>query len=82
MISLETVKKYLANSFEDNHFANEGPCVSELETIVREKFNILNTKAVIATCSGTAALHALICSFIIKKKCNYSAVGINYTGQN
>jgi len=70
LISIDTVQNYLEESFAINHFANSGPCVSKLEEIAKEKFGILQTKSVIATCSGTSALHALICSLLITKRCN------------
>ncbi len=59
-ITQERVSRYLAPSFERNHFANGGPCVLKLEERLRELLIISDKKAVIAACSGTAALHGLI----------------------
>lgn len=59
-ISFSTVEQYLSKSFTSNHITNWGPCVTQLENLVRKKLQILPNKAVICTSSGTAALHALI----------------------
>ncbi len=59
-ISLDNIGKYLNKSFENNHLTNWGPCVIDLENLLREKLHILQNKSVICTSSGTTALHALI----------------------
>ena len=52
--------EYLANAEETNQWSNYGWAVQELEKRAREMLKISDDKAVIATSSGTSALHAII----------------------
>jgi dTDP-4-amino-4,6-dideoxygalactose transaminase len=59
-IDYEKLKKYLEPAHNTNQFSNWGWAVSELERRAREMLQIDDSKAIIATCSGAAALHAII----------------------
>jgi dTDP-4-amino-4,6-dideoxygalactose transaminase len=56
----EFVAELLGRSFAVNQLANGGPCVEYLEEDLRAKLEVADERAVIATASGTAALHALV----------------------
>jgi len=51
---------YLQKAQETNQFTNYGWAVQELETRARDMLKIDDSKAVIATSSGTTALHAML----------------------
>jgi len=59
-LRLETVDRLLRESARVNRFTNGGPCVERLERVVRDLLEIGPSRAVIATCSGTAALQAAV----------------------
>jgi sugar O-acyltransferase (sialic acid O-acetyltransferase NeuD family) len=59
------IEHLLVESINQNHFANFGPCVRQLEIVLRNIFEINLDKAIILTCNGTAALHAIIGGFEI-----------------
>lgn len=59
-IDYEKLKKYLEPAHNTNQFSNWGWAVSELERRAHKMLQIDDSKAVIATCSGAAALHAII----------------------
>lgn len=46
----------LRKSFETNHFANGGPCVRELESLLRTALRIDDDRAVVAVCNGSIAV--------------------------
>ena len=52
--------KYIDNAVKNNQWSNYGVAVQELEVRARKMLEISDDKAVIATCSGTGALHALV----------------------
>ncbi len=52
--------EYLANAEETNQWSNYGWTVKELEKRAREMLKISDDKAIIATSSGTSALHAIV----------------------
>ena len=52
--------KYLSNAEKTNQWSNYGASVQLLEKRARTLLEISDDKAIIATCSGTAALHALV----------------------
>ena len=58
-INTELVNELLVKSLEINQFTNNGPNVKLLESFIREKFLIDDSKAVIAVTNGAVALHAL-----------------------
>jgi len=51
---------YLQKAQETNQFTNYGWAAKELEIRARDMLQIDESKAVIACCSGTAALHAIL----------------------
>ena len=51
---------YLQEAEKTNQWANWGWAVGELERRARDMLEIEDSKAIIATCSGTTALHAII----------------------
>ena len=55
-----TLSTYLRSAESTNHWSNYGVAVKELESRAREMLKISDEKAVIATSSGTGALHALV----------------------
>ncbi|CAF2116187.1 unnamed protein product [Rotaria magnacalcarata] len=59
-INFNRIESLLARSIQQNHFANFGPCVEQLEAFLRKILDINPTKAVILTNNGSAALHAII----------------------
>jgi len=59
-INYDKLKKYLEPAHKTNQFSNWGWAVSELERRAHKMLQIDDSKAVIATCSGAAALHAII----------------------
>ena len=59
-IDYDKLKKYLDPAHDTNQFSNGGWAVSELERRARGMLQIDNSKAVIATSSGSSALHAII----------------------
>ena len=56
---LHRALEYLDRSQQENRFANHGPCVRLLEGRLHELLDLPDTHTVVATCSGTSALHAL-----------------------
>tara|TARA_B110000259_G_C14016747_1_gene401579 strand:- start:1177 stop:2217 length:1041 start_codon:yes stop_codon:yes gene_type:complete len=53
------VEHLLNTSLASNQFTNNGPNVKLLEKMIKEKFQIDDTKAIIAVTNGSVALHAL-----------------------
>ena len=58
--SQDSFNYYLQHAIETNHFANYGWAAKLLEEKAREILKIDDSKAVIATSSGTGALAAII----------------------
>jgi dTDP-4-amino-4,6-dideoxygalactose transaminase len=56
-------KEYLEPAHETNQFTNGGWAAKELEERAKDMLKIDNSKAVIATSSGTSALHAIIFAY-------------------
>jgi len=54
------LKSYLGNAQQTNQWSNYGKAVRLLEERARTLLEIADDRAVIATCSGTGALHALV----------------------
>lgn len=59
-IDYDKLKKYLEPAHNTNQFSNGGWAVSELERHARDMLQIDDSKAIIATSSGSSALHAII----------------------
>ena len=55
-----TFSTYLRSAESTNHWSNYGTAVKELENRACEMLKISDEKAVIATSSGTGALHAIV----------------------
>lgn len=56
----EKLFSYLEDAIATNQFSNYGSAVKKLEVEARKRLKIIDDKAVIATSSGTSALHALL----------------------
>jgi dTDP-4-amino-4,6-dideoxygalactose transaminase len=59
-INYDSLQKYLEVAHDTNQFTNGGWAVSELEERARQMLKIDDGKAVIATSSGSTALHAML----------------------
>jgi len=59
-INWDRVKHYMEFSIKENQFSNDGPLQKMLSDRLRSILKISSSKVVIPTCSGTAALHALV----------------------
>ena len=59
-INFARIEMLLAQSIQQNHFANFGPCVKELEIILRKLLEVDANKSIILTNNGSAALHAIV----------------------
>lgn len=62
-INVERVVKLLEDSTQTRQFTNYGPNVKRLETLVREKLKIQDTKSVICVSNATHGLWATISAF-------------------
>ena len=62
-IDYANLEHYLVPAHNSNQFSNGGHASRVLEGRARDILQIDDSKAVIATCSGTAALHAIIFAF-------------------
>lgn len=56
----ESFLKYLKPAISSNQFTNNGHAVKLLEQRARQMLQITDNKAVVATCNGSVALHAII----------------------
>ena len=54
------VSKYLHQAEKSNQWSNWGWAGGELERRARDMFEIEESKSIIATCSGTTAIHAIL----------------------
>lgn len=59
-VDFDSLKNYLEYAHSSNQFSNGGMAVKELERRAREMLKIHDNKAVIATSSGTSAIHAIL----------------------
>lgn len=59
-LDIEKFQKYISNAQNTNQWSNNGWAVSELESRARDLLEVDDSKAVIATSSGTTALHAML----------------------
>jgi len=69
-LDIPTFEKYLEIAQETNQFANGGHAARLLESRAREMLKISDDKAVIATSSGTAALHAILFAMMRRNNAN------------
>lgn len=58
-INTNIIQNLLQASINTGRFTNYGPCVQLLESSVRDKFKVMDTKAVIIVANGSVALHVL-----------------------
>lgn len=70
---------YLKNAIETNQFSNGGQAVRELETRATELLKISDDKAVIATSSGTSALHAILYAMMRRNNNNMRVCTQDFT---
>ena len=71
-INYLTLEKYLKFAHDTNQFSNGGYATKFLEERAREILKISDSKAVIATSSGTAALHAILYAMMRQENRNVS----------
>lgn len=71
--------KYLKEAQESNQFTNMGWAVRELESRAREMLKISDDKAVIATSSGTSALHAILFAMMRRNNANMRVCTQDFT---
>src|SRR6056300_481835 len=69
-IDYNNLQTYLKTAQETNQFANGGWAVKELENRAREMLQIVDSKAIIATSSGTSALHAILYAMMRRNNAN------------
>lgn len=79
-INKTRVNDLLKKSIESRQFSNRGPNVKLLEQVIREKLQIDHSKAVIAVCNGSVALHSLTSSleYFHKKKINWATQSFTF----
>ena len=79
-INFSRIEYLLTESVYHNHFANFGPCVRQLEVVLRNIFEIDPSKAIILTNNGSAALHAIIGGLEIfhKKKLKFATQAFTF----
>ena len=65
---IDLFQKYLIPAQESNQFSNYGNAVRLLEDRAREMLKIDDSKAVIATSSGSSAISGIIYTLLIEKK--------------
>jgi dTDP-4-amino-4,6-dideoxygalactose transaminase len=70
---------YLKIAQETNQFSNGGWAVSELETRARKLLKISDDKAIIATSSGTSALHAILYAMMRRNNNNMRVCTQDFT---
>ena len=65
-LDMADVTGLLNESVAANQFSNGGPCVTKLEREARGLLSVSEDRTVIATCNGSAALHALVSAWDMK----------------
>jgi len=80
LINNNRVNSLLTSSIETGQFTNYGPNVQLLETIIREKLQIDNSKAVIVVSNGSVALHSLASGieYYHNKKMNWATQSFTF----
>ena len=74
-----TFSKYIDDAVKTNQWSNYGLAVQELEERARHLLKIDGTKAIIATNSGTSALHAIVHGMRRHDKENHRVTTQNFT---
>lgn len=78
-INYLTLEKYLKSAHDTNQFSNGGYATKFLEERAREILKISDSKAVIATSSGTAALHAILYAMMRQENRNMRVCTQDFT---
>jgi len=78
-IDYPVFEQYLTQAHYSNQFTNGGYAVGLLEERARDMLKIDDSKAVIACCSGTAALHAMLFAIIRQDEQNHRVVTQDFT---
>jgi len=74
-----TFENYLMPAQETNQFSNGGHATSVLEARAREMLKISDDKAIIATSSGTSALHAILYAMMRRNNSNMRVCTQDFT---
>jgi len=79
-INQEKVTELIQSSIASKQFTNNGPNVKLLEKVIREKFMIDSSKAIIVVTNGSVALHSLATSieYFHKKKINWATQSFTF----
>ena len=78
-LDFDSFKKYMTPAQETNIFANGGYCTKTLEERAREMLKISDNKAIIATSSGTSALHAILFAMMRHNNANMRVCTQDFT---
>jgi dTDP-4-amino-4,6-dideoxygalactose transaminase len=78
-LDIPTFENYLKPAQETNQFSNGGHATRVLETRAREMLKISDDKAIIATSSGTTALHAILYAMMRRNNSNMRVCTQDFT---
>lgn len=78
-IDYSTLTRYLEPAHKTNQFTNGGWAINELETRAREMLKISESKAIVATSSGTSALHAILFAMMRQNNSNLRVATQDFT---
>ncbi len=78
-LDIPTFENYLMPAQETNQFSNGGHATRVLESRAREMLKISDDKAIIATSSGTSALHAILYAMMRKNNANMRVCTQDFT---
>jgi dTDP-4-amino-4,6-dideoxygalactose transaminase len=78
-LDFDQFQKYMIPAQETNIFANGGYCTKGLEERAREMLKISDNKAIIATSSGTSALHAILFAMMRHNNANMRVCTQDFT---
>lgn len=78
-LDFDRFQNYMMPAQETNIFANGGYCTKALEERAREMLKISDNKAIIATSSGTSALHAILFAMMRHNNANMRVCTQDFT---
>ena len=78
-INFDLVKELMSESIKTNQLTNNGPLVKKLEEKAHKMLKLEEDYAVVATCNGSGALHAIAYAFERKAKSPLSKAVQNFT---
>ena len=78
-LNINIFEKYIEPAQSSNHFANGGWAVKELEARAREMLQISESKAIVATSSGSSALHAILFAMMRQNNANMRVATQDFT---